>query len=151
MFADIDLDQAVPDAIYLTSLEHAVTLEEVAFRDVLTFHRDCLNGGLDQAFDNREGTSDDLALVFQAYRTVGLSDVASLLDEAVITWRVEDDIEKLTDRYTQFTYGEENDQPDAVERAVMQYAQLHEGAFASISGAAARGDFKTVNFGRLAW
>jgi hypothetical protein len=54
MLAELDPDQEVPDAIYLASLEHAVTSEEIAFRDVLVFHRDCLNGGLDQAMFNRE-------------------------------------------------------------------------------------------------
>ena len=46
-------DEGVPDDIYLSALINARTPEEIAFRDVLVFHRDVLNGGLDQALENR--------------------------------------------------------------------------------------------------
>ena len=147
MLAELDPDQELPDAIYLASLDHAVMPEEIAFRDVLVFHRDCLNGGLDQAIFNRENTEQALAPVLGAYRSMGLSTVASLIDEASILWRSEGDLDELTDRYVQFTYGGNNDRPDAVERAVVRYAQLHEPAFTSIVTAVKRGDFKTFDFG----
>ncbi len=147
MLADLDPEQELPDAIYLASLDHAATPQEVAFRDVLVFHRDCLNGGLDQPIFNRENTDQPIAPVLEAYRIVGLSAVASLIDEASALWRQEGDLDELTDQYARLTYGDNNDQPDAIEGALVRYAQLHVAAFASIITAAKRGDFKTFDFG----
>jgi hypothetical protein len=137
----------VPDAVYLVSLDHAVTPEETVFRDVLVFHRDCLNGGLGQALYDLD--EKPVAPVVEAYRAVGLSDIASLLNEAFVIWQREHDLDQLTDRYVRLTYGEDNEQPDAVEKAALRYAQEHEGAFASIAGAAERGDFKKFDFGGI--
>jgi hypothetical protein len=147
VLANLDPDQELPDPIYLASLDHAVTPEEVAFRDVLVFHRDCLNGGLDQAIFNLQNTGQPLDPVVEAYRSVGLSAVATLLDEAAVAWRRGGDLDELTERYIQFTYGENNDQPDAVEGTAVRYAQLHETAFAGVIAAAERGEFKKFDFG----
>jgi len=149
MLAQLDPDQEVPDAIYLAALEHAVTPEEIIFRDVLVFHRDILNGGLDQALSNRENDDEELAPVVSAYRSVGLPAVASLVDDAAVLWRNEANVDELSERYFQVVYGEENDRPDAIERAAVRYAQHHWAAFTSIADAAARGDFKTFDFGGL--
>ena len=57
---EMEFDEEVPDDIYLSALDHARTPEEGAFRDLLVFHRDAINGGLDQALDNRLPTGSAL-------------------------------------------------------------------------------------------
>jgi hypothetical protein len=137
----------VPDAIYLASLDHAVTAEEITFRELLTFHRDVLNGGLDQALGNAE-SAGRLAPVLGAYRAAELSAVADIVEVASVRLlRGDDDVDELTDRYVQLAYGEDNDQPDAVEGAAVRYAQTNEAAFDSIVTAAKSGDFGPLNIG----
>jgi hypothetical protein len=152
MLADLDPNDEVPDSLYLASLDHAVTPEEVAFRDLLVFHRDCLNGGLDQALDNRAG--EPLAPYLAAYRAVGLISVAGLIADAaahagkaIRLWGWEAKWEAMIDRYQRLIYGLNGDQPDAIEAAAVRFAQQHEAAFSNVVGAAKRGDFRQFNFG----
>lgn len=150
MLAKLDPNAEVPDPLYLAALEHAVSPEEVAFRDVLLFHRDFLNGGLDQALFNLSNTGQALAPYVGAYQTIGLTTVAELIEDAAS--RADDDagFDEIDERYQRFTYGENNEQPDAVEAALVRFAQKNETAFTSVIQAAEKGDFTRLNFGELA-
>jgi hypothetical protein len=69
----------VSDAVYLAAIDAAASPEEIAFRDVLVFHRDFLNGGLSQALANK---FDDLAQYLSAYRAIGLNWLAGMIELA---------------------------------------------------------------------
>lgn len=137
-----DADE-VSDELYLAALDFAVTPAEIAFRDVLTFHRDVLNGGLDQALDN-EGKELDRYL--KAYREVGLALMSSLI--ALARDADAGDVTVLTSAYIAATYnlayacgGNQIDPTfplsgDNVERIVLQFARKRAPQFSSVLGAA---------------
>jgi|CXWL01.1.fsa_nt_gi hypothetical protein len=146
-------DGDVPDALYLAALEFAVTPAECAFRDVLVFHRDVLNGGLSQALDNQ---ADDLGRYIAAFDYVGLAPIAALVrvgsdlcdrDRASYPeWQVE----ALTDAYIATSYnlayvcnGMQTDPDfpfdqtgDQVERLLLRFARANAAEFSSVVGAA---------------
>jgi hypothetical protein len=133
-----NLDAEVPDDIYLSALDHARSPEELAFRDVLVFHRDALNGGLDQALDNKVPDRARLTPFLHAYRLIGLNELAVLIRDAHEALLrpgeagVGAEFEELSERYVQLTYGAEGDQPDAVERHAIAFARSRPQAFANV-------------------
>jgi hypothetical protein len=151
------LDDAdhVGDALYIAAVENASSSAEQAFRDVLLFHRDLLNGGLSQALDNN---SDDLPRFVSAFEQVGLAPIAAIIrlsHRLVVTAQAreqfpEDDLEALTGLYVAATYNlayvgagyrSDPDFPlegvgDQVERIALRYARNNVAEFAAVVGAA---------------
>jgi hypothetical protein len=156
------LDDAdhVGDALYIAAVESASSSAEQAFRDVLLFHRDLLNGGFSQAIDNN---SDDLSRFVSAFEQVGLAPVAAIIQLAhglVVAVQAreqfpEDELDALTGLYVAAAYNlayvgagyrSDPDFPiestgDQVERIALRYARNNVAAFAAVIGAA-EGKFK---------
>ena len=134
----LKLDEEVPDEIYLSAVRHARTPEEIAFRDVLIFHRDALNGGLDQALDNQVTDPGQLARFIQAFDLIGLGNVAALIRDGHAELSLSgptsasSEFDALADRYTLFAYGQDGDQPDAIERHAIAFAQSRSDAFSNV-------------------
>ena len=152
MLTDLDPGEEVPDALYLASLEHAGTPEEIAFRDVLIFHRDCLNGGLAQGLDNQLDEDGSIRPYAEAYREIGLPVAAGLIETAAAHMAAQNDLpeweaemERLGERYQRLTYGENEDQPDTIEAAAIRFAQSNASAFTTVVSAAESGDYKRFN------
>ena len=148
MTEKLNLDAEVPDDIYLSALDHARSPEEVAFRDVLIFHRDALNGGLDQALDNQAPNRARLAPFVHAYSFIGLNELAVLIGdarealshpgEAGVTAK----FEELAEAYMVVTYGADGNQPDSVERHAVAFARSRPQAFANVFAGIGRGSAK---------
>ena len=149
MLQELDPYGEVPDGLYLSAIGHAASPQENAFRDVLVFHRDFLNGGLDQALFNRRNVGERVESYVAAYRAIGLPAVAGLIEDAVVRADAGGDLDECDQRYQSFTYGTNDDQPDAVEAAALRFAQQNEGAFTSIVGAWKRGGYPQLDFGTL--
>jgi hypothetical protein len=156
LLADAD---NVSDSVYLAALDSAQTPEEIAFRDVLIFHRGFLNGGLAQALSNY---FDDLARYLSGYRAMQLNWLADLIELA--STYVQDgesdedfenaDIETIDSAYCAVAYGiayasdlrgEIKLSPedaglvppgDGVERLALRFARLNRANFTAILAAA---------------
>ena len=117
----------VPDALSEALQWDASTDEEVLAGHVLRVHRDWLNGGLEQALSNLREIEEPIEPYIAAYQLIGLCEAADLVQEAAIGADGRDVTdakwEGLDDRYSLLTYGEGGDQPDAIEKAVVQFAQ----------------------------
>ena len=127
VLAALDPALGVPDALYeVVHLEPSTAEEERAGR-VLRVHRDWLNGGLEQALANLEVIEEPAAAYIDAYRQLGLSKEADVVQEAADRVAggdlTEPEWDALDDRYERLTYGNDGEQPDAVEAAVIIFAQ----------------------------
>jgi hypothetical protein len=151
------LDDAdhVSDALYIAAVERASSPAEQAFRDVLLFHRDLLNGGFSQAIGNK---TDDVDSFVTAFDHVGLRPIAAIIRLAhslVVTAQAreqfpEDELEALTGLYVAATYNlayvaagnrDDADFPlervgDQVERIALRFARNNRTAFATVVSAA---------------
>ena len=147
--------ESVPDNVYVAALENAVTAEEAAFRNVLIFHRDVLNGGLEQALWNQRENIEDFV---EAYRAIDLAPVASLLALGrglqPSAQNYEDmlvpELEALTSIYVAIAYNlayvvagnrDDPDFPldgvcDQIERLALRFARMHLESFQAVLQAA---------------
>lgn len=132
MLDQLDPNSGVPDALYIAALKAATTPSEMAFRDVLKFHRDFLNGGFDQVLFNLGNCDEPLAPYLAAYRLLGLHDAAHLIERAKIIFDDEGDLEEIDDLYVRLTYGPGNDLPDAMEAAAVRFAQGNQNSFLAL-------------------
>jgi hypothetical protein len=152
VLADLDPNEAVPDALYLAALKHATTAPEVTFRDVLTFHRHCMHGGIDLALEVEGHPAPYIA----AYRSMGLSAAADLLQAAAsiasarFRWPWSNSrFARLNIRYVVSALPRGDQGPDVIEAAAVRYAQAHAPAFEAVVSAAKRGDHDATDFDRL--
>jgi hypothetical protein len=157
---DIFVDaEEVPESVYFAALDVATTPEEIAFRDVLVFHRDFLNGGLSQALGNQFSS---LATYVSAYRVMGLdllADMIVLASTFAQDGKSRDDfenmdIETLDSAYCAATYGlayasdlrgdikltAQDDalkqRGDSVEQLVLRFARANRDKFRAVVAAA---------------
>jgi hypothetical protein len=136
---DLDPEKGTPDTIYLSALDHARTQAEIAFRDVLIFHRDVLNGGLDQALFNQARTVGALARCIKGYERLGLRDAAKMIKVADLHFETKaesnpdatNQLEALTAQYFAMTYGINGGSPDAIEYAAIVFVKSNEADFQS--------------------
>jgi hypothetical protein len=156
LFADAN---EVSDWVYEAALDAAVSAEETAFRDVLIFHRDFLNGGMSQALRNQ---FEDLDRYVAAYRTLRLKWLADMI--VLASTYAQDgksakefknaDVETLGSAYCAATYGlayasylrdeielKEDDAAlrqagDSVERMALRFARANRDRFQAILAAA---------------
>lgn len=148
-------DGEVSESVYEAALDAATSPQEIAFRDVLVFHRDFLNGGLTQALSNKR---DELPQFMSAYRVLGLGWLADLIELAASSAlggvRYKDfetsEIETLDSAYCAAVYGpayasdlrreivlEERDETfrpvgDNIERLALRYARLNRQYFDAV-------------------
>jgi hypothetical protein len=145
----------VSDALYLAALSTALSAAELAFRDVLVFHRDVLNGGLSQALGNQQ---DDVDQYIAAFNEVGLAPISALvrlglnLMIEVAPEFPDTEIETLTGAYIAATYSlayvsagcqEDGEFPiapagDQIERMALRYARRRREAFDAVIAAEPR-------------
>ena len=117
----------MPDALYEVLHWEPSTEEEARAGRVLRVHRDWLNGGLEQALANLDAIAEPAAAYIDAYRMLGLAEEADVVQEAahgaIGGDLAEAQWDALDDRYGCLTYGHDGDQPDAIEAAVVLFAQ----------------------------
>jgi hypothetical protein len=127
VLAALDPALGVPDALYEVLHWEPSTEEEERAGRVLRVHRDWLNGGLEQALLNLEVIEEPAEQYIDAYRLLGLAEQADVVEEAAhgATGSVftEAQWDVLDDRYGRLTYGDDGAQPDAIEEAVVLFAQ----------------------------
>jgi hypothetical protein len=132
---DLDPASGVPDSLYEALHRDAKTPHEVRAGRVLRVHRDWLNGGFQQTFDNLNGTEEAAETYAKAYSEIGLPTVAKLVSEASVSWTLgqlsDVDWEQFDERYELLTYGPARVASDAIEAAVVAYIQRHGREFSS--------------------
>ena len=131
----LDSALGVPDRLYIALIRRFDTVEEQNASLVLRFHRDWPNGGFGQVLDNL--SDEPLEEYVDAFRAVGLSGPATLVVEASAVWNNGnlsdeelDDLEPLDERYLHLTYGESGDEPDKIEKSLVEYIQTNPESFA---------------------
>jgi hypothetical protein len=132
---ELDPARGVPDALYEELHWAPETLEETYAGRVLRIHRDWLNGGFEQTFNNLEAFEEPADIYAEAYLEVGLPTAAKLLTEASVAHSTgelsEGSWDLLDERYERLTYGSATDTTDAIEAAVVRYIQQNAQAFSS--------------------
>jgi hypothetical protein len=131
-------DEEVPDDIYLSASINARTPEEVAFRDVLFFHRVTLQDGLDGALTNQAADPSDLARIVDAFNLVGLAALAAVIGRAYAELcrhpeMITSEFDAWARRYMELSYGADGNQPDAVEGHAIRFAKARSAAFSNIA------------------
>jgi hypothetical protein len=134
--AAMKCEEGVPDDVYLSASINARTPEEIAFRDLLLFHRDVLNGGLDQALENLHDDPAQLSAVLCAYKLLGLERLASVIQDAGSEISAQRDIGHLDDRYAEQTQGSAGSEIDLVEAQAIRFAQSRHDAFSNVAAGA---------------
>ena len=132
---ELDPALGVPDALYEELHWAAETREEMTAGRVLRVHRDWLNGGFEQTFNNLDAIEELAAEYVQSYSEIGLPAVANLVDEALAVWSAgqcsDDEWEPFDQRYKGLVYPSTTDDRDTIEAAVVRYIQRNAGAFAN--------------------
>jgi hypothetical protein len=135
---DFTPGSGVPDGLWGAACDYGETDAEIALEWAVRFHRDVLNGGLQQATYNQRVRIDTCVA---AYEFFGLRDALACVRRAITyrcsvthsEWGYEEGeesvCEELDEHYVASVYGSGRNRPDQVEAAIISYVVAHRDAY----------------------
>ena len=135
------MDARVSDALAVVAWSSAETAPELHLANALRFHRDWLNGGLQQASFNQR---DEIVQCIAAFGFFGLPAINDLVAETVryrdqggsegwdYEFGAEDFWEELDSRYDAWVYADGKANEDRIEQHILLYIGSHQEEFARL-------------------